>query len=79
MTLYTLEACEDFMSQYIENGGECITIEEGSLGLGKVVCLCEGFKFSVITDRYVNPWARGHSIRMYKKIPAKYERILSEM
>lgn len=43
-TMYTLSSCEDVMNQYINAGGEVITLEEGVLGLGLVVCFGEGLK-----------------------------------
>ena len=36
--MYSLEACENLMEEYCERGGECVTLEEGSLGLGLVLC-----------------------------------------
>ena len=72
-TLYTLSACQDVINRYIEKGGEVITLEEGCLGLGVVACYGEGLKFTIIKEVYLNEWSSGHTIRMYNKIPKKYE------
>lgn len=75
---YTLSACEDLMSRYCERGGEAVTLQEGTLGLGLVVCHGEGLKTAVIREFYINPWSSGHTIRMYNKMPQKYARMLEK-
>lgn len=78
-TWYTLEACENLMDNYIKRGGEVITVEEGTLGLGTVICYGGNLKTSVIQERYLNEWSSGHTIRMYNKMPKKYESMLSKI
>lgn len=75
---YTLEACENLIQQYYEKGGESVTIEEGCLGLGLTVCYGDGLKTAVIAERYVNEWTSTHTIRMYNKMPKKYEAMIDE-
>lgn len=78
-TMYTLSACEDIMNQYINAGGEVYTIEEGVLGLGLVVCFGEDLKTCAITERYINEWSSGHTIRFYNKMPQKYAAMIENM
>lgn len=75
-TTYTLEACENLINRYYELGGEVVTLEEGCLGLGLVMCYGDGLKTTIIQEVYLNPWSSGHTIRMYKKMPKKYEQML---
>ena len=77
-TLYSLTACENLMDRYYEAGGECITVEEGTLGLGTVICFGKGLKTAIITEVYLNEWSSGHKIRMYNKMPKKYEEMLDK-
>lgn len=76
--IYTLTACENLMDKYHEAGGECITVEEGTLGLGTVICFGDGLKTTIITEVYLNEWSSGHKIRMYNKMPKKYENMLEK-
>lgn len=78
-TMYTLSSCEDVMNQYINAGGEVITLEEGVLGLGLVVCFGEGLKTCIITERYLNEWSSGHIIRFYNKMPKKYATMIDNL
>lgn len=78
-TMYTTTACEELINRYIEAGGEAVTIEEGVLGLGLVVCFGEGLKTAIINEVYINCWSSGHTIRMYNKMPKKYEKMLDEV
>lgn len=72
MTTYSLSVCEDLISQYADKG-TIRTIEEGTLGLGTVVCEQEGYKTAVIQEVFVNHWTSTHTIRFYKKTPKKYQ------
>lgn len=72
MTTYTLSVCENLISQYADKG-TVRTIEEGTLGLGTVVCELEGYKTAVIKEIFVNEWTSTHTIRFYKKTPKKYQ------
>lgn len=76
MTLYTLEACHNLMGLYIGRGGAVKTIEEGSLGLGVVICYGPGLKTTIIREIYLSAWSSGHTIRKYNKTPAKYQKYI---
>ena len=51
---YTLESCNNLMKKYYAKGGNCVTVCEGSLGLGTVVCYGDNLKSSVIQEHFVN-------------------------
>lgn len=69
---YALEVIDDLMRQYYEIGGDCITINEGVLGYGTVVCTAKGYKTAIIQERYLTPNSSGHTIRFYNQTPKKY-------
>lgn len=80
MTTYTLKACEDFINNWIERGGEVVEVREGVLGLGTMLlCGIEGKKSVVINERYVSDWNSTHSVRFYNKLPAKYQKIFDNL
>ena len=76
---YTLESCNNLMEKYYAKGGNCVTVCEGSLGLGTVVCYGKNLKTSVIQEHFVNSWSSVHTIRMYKRMPKKYEELVSKI
>lgn len=71
---YDLRSCEELIEKYVNTyGGECKIIEEGCLGLGKILLhSAEGKKSIIITEIFVNSWTSTHTIRMYNKLPKKY-------
>ena len=74
MTYYDLKDCESLIDEMLEKGCEVNTIEEGCLGLGKVV-IDGGDKFYsfVITEVYLNDSSSTHKMRRYRKLPKKYK------
>ena len=77
MKTYSLSACLELISRYAEIEGEIITLEEGSLGLGWVLCMADGCKTSLIQEVYLNEWSSTHTIRMFRKTPKKYLAMIS--
>jgi hypothetical protein len=79
--MYTLTACQDLIDRYVNQfGGECTELEEGVLGLGTMILHnAEGKKTIVIKEVYLNPWSSGHTIRMYNKMPKKFEKMLDKV
>ena len=76
---YTLESCNNLMQKYYDKGGTCVTVREGSLGLGTVVCYGDNLKTSIIQEHFVNSWSSVHTIRMYKKMTKKYEELVNKI
>jgi hypothetical protein len=78
MSRYTTKAVQDIISKYVERGGEVIEVVEGVLGYGTTICFGDGLKFCVIQEHFVNAWSSNHSIRLYNKLPKKYEALIEE-
>ena len=78
MKYYDLESCEKLIDSYIEKGGESITLEEGCLGLGLIVCYGYNLKTTVIKEVPINEWSSAHTIRMYNTMPKKYEDMIEK-
>lgn len=70
----SLQYCESLIANSAINECEVTTIEEGCLGLGKVV-IDGGEKYYsyVITETYINEWSSGHKVRKYRTLPKKYK------
>lgn len=78
-TLYTLEAVEQTISNWIEAGGNIDTVEEGALGWGLTICHGEGLRTAIIKEVPLNEWSSAHTIRIYNKMPKKYRQMLDDM
>ena len=73
MKHYTPGVCESLIYKYLhEFKGEVTVIKEGCLGLGTVLLSAEGMKYVVIRERFQTSWSSTHTIRMYNKLPKKY-------
>jgi len=78
-SLYTLEAVEQTIDKWIAAGGQIDTVEEGTLGYGLTICHGEGLRTAVITEVPLNCWSSAHKIRIYNKMPKKYQAMLENM
>lgn len=78
-SLYTCSAVENLISRYVENGGEIVTVQEGVLGYGLTICYGDGLKTAIITEVCLNEWSSAHKIRLYNKMPKKYELMLEQV
>lgn len=78
--LYKLKTCENLIDRYIhEYQGNIEQLEEGVLGLGKILLYgAEGKKTILITEVFINAWTSLHKIRMYNKLPKKYQNQINE-
>ena len=79
--LYQCFAIDDLISRYIEKDGEILEIEPESLGYGKLLLYPNGanLKTIIVTEIALNCWSSTHKVRMYNKMPKKYEKILEEI
>ena len=71
MKLYTNEAVKNLLKLYEEKGGQII-VRQWCL-LDEYLCYWEGLKSTVILDKYLNERSSAYTIRMFKKLPKKYE------
>lgn len=76
MQLYGCEAVQNLIDRYFDRGGEMYEIQEGVLGYGELILYGEGLKTTIVKEVYLNEWSSGHTIRMYNKMPKKYEMVL---
>lgn len=74
-TLYTSTSVDELIAKYTEAGGQVLQMREGTLGCGDVLLYDETGKLYtfVIREVYINEWSSGHTVRKYRKIPAKYQ------
>lgn len=81
ITNYTLKECQKLIDVYLHDfEGTLTQIEEGVLGLGTLILHnAPNRKVVLIREFFVSSWSSGHSIRMYKKMPKKYEKIISRL
>lgn len=79
MTIYSNKVVQDVIDNYIKKGGEVIEAIEGCLGYGTTICIGDGLKSTIIQEVFLNSWSSGHTIRMYNKLPKKYEKLLSKV
>lgn len=78
MKIYSNKVVQDVIYNYIKKDGEVIEVIEGCLGYGTTICLGDGLKSTIIQEVFLNSWSSGHTIRMYNKLPKKYERLLTK-
>jgi hypothetical protein len=76
MKNYNLESLDKLTNLYLSKGGQVIELIEGVLGYGTTVCFGDNLKFCVIQERFETSWSSTHTIRLYNKIPKKYESLL---
>jgi len=81
MTTYSLDSCETLITKYVNSyGGTASTLKEGILGLGTVLLhSAAGKKTVVIKEFFINAWNSGHTVRMYNKVPKKYQQIINNL
>lgn len=79
MKLYTSGAVQQLADYYMENGGEVYEVEEGTLGWGLTLMVRDGWKSAVVRETYVNEWSSAHTVRMYERLPRKYQKFLDEI
>jgi len=73
MKLYTNNAVDKIVQQYIDKGGEIEVKKEGCLAsYGLAICSGNGLKFCVIKEKYLNEWSSGNTIQLFNKLPKKY-------
>ena len=81
MKLYDLTTCEKLIDTYVyKYHGEVHEINEGTLGLGKLILYNgNGRKSIIIEEVYLNEWSSAHKIRMHNDLPKKYETLIYQL
>ena len=80
MNHYSYQQVDNLIERYTNKGGEALQTSEGVLGSGDWLLYDFGgkLKFIVIREIYLNSWSSAHTVRMYNRIPKKYQKILNE-
>lgn len=71
MELYSLEAVEKLQNSYLSQGGEVVTLQEGTL-LDDYMLFGHGLKTVIIQAVFLNEWSSAYKVRRYNKVPKKY-------
>ena len=79
MKIYTNEVVQNLIDNYIKKNGEVIEVVEGCLGYGTIICFGDGLKYTIIQEVFLNHWSSGHTIKMFNKMPKKYEKLLEQV
>ena len=79
-TLYTVSSVEKLIADYLAAGGQMLQLREGTLGVGDVLLHDAGGRLYtyVIREVSINEWSSGQTVRRYRKIPVKYQRIVDD-
>lgn len=78
MRLYSCKAIASLIERYTNSGGAFFQMREGVLGYGDLLCYGEGLKTIVIREVALNEWNSAHTIRMYHRLPKKYQALLEK-
>ena len=81
MKMYSTNAAQQAIDFLAERGYEIITVDEGCLGLGHVICLSPDDKhYNVeIREKYLNCWSSAHTIRNFYKISGRIAKLLENV
>lgn len=78
-TYYTIDAIEKTLAKMSEYPNFIqVEVVEGCLGYGTTIAHADGCKWLVIQEHYLNEWSSGNTMRLYKELPKKYEKLLNE-
>lgn len=72
--VYSCESISKLIEDYESKGGHIVTIQEGTLGYGKLILFGDGLKTTIVQEVALNEWSSAHTIRMYNKTPEKYNK-----
>jgi len=78
MKLYYGEIIDAVITKYLNAGGEVFQVSEGVLTSGDWILYDTSGKLKnfIIKEVYLNDWSSAQTIRSYKKLPKKYERMI---
>lgn len=78
MKLYSCNAIEDLINEYMSHDGIIENIDDGVLGYGTFVLSGDGLKYCVVTEVYLNEYSSGHNVRFYNELPKKWEQAIQD-
>jgi hypothetical protein len=73
-----MNAVNNLIEKYLQKDDGIIeTIKEGCLlDYGIAIASASGYKSCIIKETYINSWSSLYSIKMYNKLPKKYETMI---
>lgn len=78
--MYNFQQIDKLINRYAEiENSETVQIWEGCLGSGNWILTAPNKKTAIIKEVYVNAWQSTHTVKMYNKIPKKYQSILNNL
>lgn len=75
MTVYSYKAAENIANRLSEREGAFVYLIPGSL-VDNYIMGAPGCYTFVAREKYLNAWSSGVTIRKYRKIPAKYQKVI---
>ena len=80
MKLYSPKSVDNFIGNYVEQGGEVAVIDEGCLAHGLTILYDAAYRLYnyIITEVPLNCWSSADKVRRYKKLPNKYQEMVDE-
>ena len=79
MKYYNIEVCKKLIEKYTNKKGMILTLEESKHGLGTVICYGNGLMTTIIREKHINESNVNYTIRMYMKMPKKYEKWIEKI
>lgn len=78
MKMYSTNAVGQAIEFLANNGYEIVTVDEGVLGYGHIICLSpDDSHYNVeIQEKALNEWSSGHTIRNFDKISSRIYKLL---
>lgn len=75
MSIYNQKAIDNIFKQYEKHENFIAWTIPGALVDGYILT-ADGCKTTIIKEVYLNEWSSAYSVRMYNRIPAKYQKII---
>ena len=76
--LYSSSEVNKIIDTYNEFNGECLQLSEGGCGCGDWILFGGALKTCIIKEVVLNEWSSAHTVRLYRKTPKKYQKIIDE-
>ena len=75
MTIYSYKVAEEIREKFLERADAFVYEICGSL-VDNYIMGADGCYTFIVREIYLNEWSSGVTIRKYRKIPAKYQKII---
>ena len=75
MTVYSYKAADQIREKLLERAGAFVYEIPGAL-VDNYIMGADGCYTFIVREKYLNEWSSGITNRKYRKIPAKYQKIV---